>query len=278
MTPPAPALSPGMVRLQAILTSRNCGILDVTEALALDERLSDYVLHVAHAQRVRGDPPVRTISQAVCVLGLSSLGMIAMRGAAMLAFEKAKSCAGFSVEDFWRHSILSAQVAHEMAGRMSARVCALAADQVYACVLLHDIGQLALLIEIGAPYADLRCRLEPGHDDTRLEDERLGRNHATSGAHVAAAWGLPEPVPAEIRLHHVPHRTDGTAELARLIQCSDLIAHAIAAPMGRSAAEIMREIAEPPQTLSSAALVEVVTAATKWYAKVDDLLIAPRAA
>jgi HD-like signal output (HDOD) protein len=268
-----PALSPGMVRLQTLLASRGCGVADVTGALNSDPRLATYVLHVAHVMRERGDPIVKSIPQAVCVLGLSSLAMIAMRGAAMLAFEETQSCGPFDVDEFWRHSILAAHVGRELAGRMPARVNGLSADQLYACVLLHDIGQLVLLRNLGPQYAGLHSHVEAGQDSTRVEDELLGRNHAQVGAQLATQWGLPEPVPERIGMHHVQECPDDRAELARIIATSDRIAHAIASKSRPPPIEIVRSLAKPPQTITTAHLIEVVTSATQWYAKVDLLLL-----
>jgi HD-like signal output (HDOD) protein len=152
-------LSQGMVRLQAVLSSRGCSIKAVCEALEADPRLCAHVLDTANAQRTARDPEVKSIAQAVCALGLSSLGMIAMHGAARLAFEDVQAREGFDVERFWRHSNLSAHIAHEFSGRMPARVSNLSADQLYSCVLLHDIGQLVLLATFDKRYADLRARL-----------------------------------------------------------------------------------------------------------------------
>ena len=268
-----PVLSPGMVRLQALLGSRSCNIKDVSSALDLDPRLSAYVLHVAHVQRERGDPLVKSIPNAVCVLGLSSLGMIAMRGAAMLAFTDAKSCAGFDVQEFWRHSVLAAHVSRELAGKMSVRVNGLSADQLYACVLLHDIGQLVLLQSFGKKFTEVHGHHEAGQDITRIEDELLGHNHAKVGAQVAAAWGLPEPVPERIGMHHVRNCADDKAELSRLVHCADAIAHAIAHNPTAAPADVVRGIADPPQMISAANLAEVVTNAAEWYAKVDEQLL-----
>jgi HD-like signal output (HDOD) protein len=269
-----PALSPGMVRLQALLGSRSCNLKDVSSALELDPRLSAYVLHVAHVQRERGDPLVKSIPNAVCVLGLAALGMIAMRGAAMLAFAEAKSCEGFDVGEFWRHSVLAAHVSRELAGKMAVRVNGLSADQLYACVLLHDIGQLVLLQSFGAKFAEVHGHHEPGQDITRIEDELLGYNHAKVGAQVAAAWGLPEPVPERIGMHHVRQCADDQAELSRLIACADSIAHQVATDRSRAPAEVVRAIADPPHMITSANLAEVVADAAEWYAKIDEQMLA----
>jgi putative nucleotidyltransferase with HDIG domain len=231
------------------------------------------VLHVAHVERARGDPLVKSIPQAVCVLGLSSLGMIAMRGAAMLAFEHVRSRAGFDVDDFWRHSLLAAHVSREMAGRMPARVSGLSADQLYAGVLLHDIGQLVLLENLGPAYADVRCSIDPQQDMIAIEDKLIGRNHAVVGAHLVAQWNLPEAVSGRIALHHAAGCTDESAELARIISSSDRIAHAIAGKQCASPAELVRRITDPPQAINAAVLTEIVASATKWYAQVDQHLL-----
>ncbi len=258
-------LSQGMMRLQTVLTSRGCSIKAVCEALEVDPRLCAHVLEMSNAQRTPRDPEVKSIAQAVCALGLSSLGMIAMRGAALLAFEDVQSRDGFDVERFWRHSTLSAHIAHEFSGRMPARVSNLSADQLYACVLLHDVGQLVLLATFDKRYADLRARVERGQDASRLEDEHFGVNHAAIGAMVATAWGLPEPVPAAIGLHHQSECTGDAAELARIIRTADALSHAIATSPGSTATELVAACIDPPRSLTVSSLNEVAHAAVKWF-------------
>jgi HD-like signal output (HDOD) protein len=258
-------LSQGMLRLQTVLSSRGCSVKAVCEALEVDARLCAHVLETANAQRTPRDPEVKSIAQAVCALGLSSLGMIAMRGAALLAFEDVRSPDGFDVERFWRHSSLSAHIAHEFSGRMPARVSNLSADQLYASVLLHDIGQLVLLATFGKRYADLHARVERGQDGSRMEQEHFGVNHAAIGAMVATAWGLPEPVPAGIGLHHQSECTGDAAELARIIRTADALAHAVASSPGSTPAELVSVCVDPPRSLQASSLTEVAHAAIKWF-------------
>lgn len=265
-----------MVRLQVVLSSRGCSIGAVCEALSLDPDLAARVLASANSQRTARDPEVKSIPQAVCALGLSALGMSAMQGAARMAFDNVTGTTDFSVEAFWRHSSLSAHIAHEFSRRLPARVSNLSADQLYACVLLHDIGQLVLLGTFGARYADLRARLEHGQDAAKVEEAHFGVNHASIGAMVATAWGLPEPVPARIGLHHQPIGNGDAAELARIIRSADALAHGITRQRGWTPGELVVLCTDPPHSVTAAGLLEVAQAATKWFTEQERALATTR--
>src|SRR5690606_28867279 len=69
--------------------------------------------------------------------------------------------------------------------------------------LLHDIGKLALSINIKEEYGGvLRLARQRGVPVWRAELETLGTTHAAVGAYLLAIWGLPAAVVQAVAGHH----------------------------------------------------------------------------
>lgn len=110
-----------------------------------------------------------------------------------------------TMEDFWSSSIHVAIAAREVArlgdkGRP---------DVVFVAGLLHDIGQLVLLMR--APTGFLLAledsrRAGCGRQLDHFEREHLSFDHARVGAALLAAWRLPACLKACIAYHHHPNR------------------------------------------------------------------------
>jgi len=115
-------------------------------------------------------------------------------------------------------------------------------DELFTCGFLHDIGKLMLLDAERERYAELLAEFGSAPDQMHLAERRLfGFDHAVLGAHVLAAWNIPEPVPRVIAWHHAPARAMQDTVIAAMVQTlrlADLLAYVLPMPDTRLAIEI----------------------------------------
>jgi putative nucleotidyltransferase with HDIG domain len=197
-------------------------ISELTQRLATEQGLVLRILRIANSSFYGLGGQVKSLEDAVLILGLRTVHTLAVSVAMMDALSQ-PPCAGFNLTYFWRHSVAVAITTRELTG-----IHHNAPDTAFTNGLLHDIGQITLSICFPDEY---RAMLEYEganpltHPLARHQAERaiLGVDHAEAGAMLARQWGLPEELSAVIANHHAP-TDDGSADTVHL---ADVLAHAL---------------------------------------------------
>jgi diguanylate cyclase (GGDEF)-like protein len=194
----------------------------IAKLIGSDPALSAKILRLTNSPMYGLKSEVRTVSHAICLLGLSAVRPLA------LSFSLVK---GLQVRDkkaltwFWKRSLLSAVAARELSTAINFRL----GEEAFMGALLQDIGILALRQLAGPDYAALA---RPGTSHVLLaEGERtlFGEDHASIGAWLAERWKLPATLCTAIAVSHTPedlpagtHRD--VTQLARLVAVSGEVA------------------------------------------------------
>ena len=195
---------------------------EIAKLIGSDPALSAKLLRLTNSPMYGLKCQVRTVSHAICLLGLSAVRPLA------LSFSLVK---GLQTRDrkaltwFWKRSLLSAVAARELATATNYRL----GEEAFLGALLQDIGILALRQLAGAEYATLA---RPGICHAALaEGERklFGEDHASLGAWMAERWKLPVSLCTAIAGSHAPESLpEGThadiAHLVRLVAVSGEVA------------------------------------------------------
>jgi putative nucleotidyltransferase with HDIG domain len=159
-----------------------------------DPSLSALVLRLANSPLFGVRYPVTGILQAVALLGLNRLRVLASTAA--LRIHVGTGLAMPAVTNCWRHSVACALATQEIAVSSS-----FDGDVAYTAGLLHDIGCFAALGCWPREYSQLlaTCR----HADLlKREVELLGVSHTDAGAFLLQHWGLPSTLVEVARKHH----------------------------------------------------------------------------
>ncbi len=188
------------LRISRLLDDPDAGSDEIARAIAQDPSFTLRLLKVANSVLYRLPSAVGTVSRAVSVIGTSQVRNLA------LSMSVAKSFAGLpntlvSMENFWRHSLLCALIARQLARQ--ARRCD--ADAVFTAGLLHDIGELVIFNR--CPEQAKQALLSVIDNDDELsvfaaERDALGFDHAAVGGALARQWNLPPLLEECIAFHH----------------------------------------------------------------------------
>ncbi|HEY5282735.1 MAG TPA: GGDEF domain-containing protein [Polyangia bacterium] len=195
---------------------------EIAKLIGSDPALSAKLLRLTNSPMYGLKCQVRTVSHAICLLGISAVRPLA------LSFSLVK---GLQTRDkkaltwFWKRSLLSAVAARELAAASNYRL----GEEAFLGALLQDIGILALRQLAGTEYSTLA---RPGIRHAALaaaERQLFGEDHASLGAWLAERWKLPATLCAAIAGSHAPERLpDGThadvAHLVRLVAVSGEVA------------------------------------------------------
>ena len=116
------------------------------------------------------------------------------------------------VRRFWRHSIGSAAIAHELAPWFGVDT-----GLAYVAAVVHDIGRIGLLALDGEAYSRLAtASYQTVEEILEVERVEFGMDHSSAGLLLSQAWGFPETLRNTIANHHQHCRDRSVVGLIQL--------------------------------------------------------------
>ncbi|MBD3221662.1 diguanylate cyclase [bacterium] len=209
--------SPSGVALQILelTASEDASVEDLQRVLVTDPALSGQLLKYANSARARGSTEVRSVSEAVVRLGMSTVRNLAL-GFSLLSAARSGPCERFDYNGFWSRS-LATGVAAQTLGTLLRRVDP---DEAFTCGLLGRIGQLGLASIHPRDYNEVLRRWDGYADDQlrELEREILVVDHDQLTVAMMHSWGLPERYTTSIAaVPRVDHEGEEAPGLARAL-------------------------------------------------------------
>jgi putative nucleotidyltransferase with HDIG domain len=198
--------------------------LDATllaEKMSRDQALAAKMLRLANSSFYGLPAKVRTVREAIVVLGFDSARAMAVAGSVIDAFSGA-ACQRIDVTGFWRHSIAAALCAKNLA-----RHAGLDQDAAFIAGLLHDIGRLVLASGFPDDYAqavDYCVRADTTMSEAELHV--LGVDHERTGQMLAEAWKFPPLIQRAVGRHHAP-ATDELGDVPGVVHAANAMVQAL---------------------------------------------------
>lgn len=215
-----PALPIIVLELLSSFDEPDVDIGRLAEAISHDQALAARTLRVANSSAYGLASKVKSISQAIMVLGFDSVRSLVAAGAIVQVFPGAG--AQRDLAPFWRHSMATA-----VCSRNVARHTRIHPEQAFLAGLLHDIGRLVLATRFPHQYAAaLAWRAANDCWQVDAEQQVLGMNHQQVGLMLAEAWQFPPLIQRAIGYHHAP-AVDDLGELASIVHVANAIVHAL---------------------------------------------------
>ncbi len=196
-----PSIPQAYHQLTAIANDPTKGLADVCRVIERDTAMSAKVLQLVSSSYFGTRRDVRSIQQAVGLLGIELLKVLVLT-ANTFAVAKDIRIEGASLEEFQRFSIACARAAKRMAPPALA-------EEAFTAALVHDLGKLILALG-------------------RLDEAEAGVGHAEVGGYLLGLWGLPFTILEAVAYHHTPSAmTEDKHELLAIV-------HAAGALVGKS--------------------------------------------
>jgi putative nucleotidyltransferase with HDIG domain len=189
--------------------------------MSRDQALAAKILRLANSSFYGLAAKVKTVEQAIVVLGFDSARALAVASSIIETFGASK-CQQIDVASIWRHSIAAA-----LCAKCLARHASLDQDYAFIAGLLHDIGRLVLASSFPDQYAQVdeygkRHDISLGEAELRV----LGVDHQQTGQLLAEAWKFPPLIQRAIGEHHAPASAD-LGNLPGLVHVANAMVHAL---------------------------------------------------
>lgn len=215
-----PALPSIVSELISTFGQPDVSIGELAAKVSKDQALTAKTLRLANSSFYGLQCKVRTIEQAITVLGFDSVRTLVTSAGIIGNFSGAEGA--FDYAAFWRHAVGTALCAKSLA-----RVARCNQEFAFVSGLLHDIGRLVLVTGFPQAYAEARAQRER-LDCSMLDAERaiLGIDHALVGRALAQHWKFPELIRRAIGNHHAPMAAD-LGDIPAVVYVADAITHAL---------------------------------------------------
>lgn len=218
-----PALGDTMSKLQEIGDSEHAHIADVEAVVGADAALVGAVLKEANSTLFGGKNPVTSLRAACMRLGIPRVLALA-REALMSSVLPTQGDVAAIALAAWDRGLLSRKIASLLAEDVG-----LAVPAVNDAMLMHDVGELALLKVLSEVLGTKSLS-----DDEKTQAESiLTKNHEAVGAMVLKSWGMPMDIIRLTACHHeaTPRWTETRTQsaLRNLVRICD---HAAAWTLG----------------------------------------------
>lgn len=212
-----------MVAVQALSTD-DLPASACVDAVERDQSLATRLLRLANSAFYGSRGEVASVEDAVSMLGLRTVASV-VAAVSMHSTLAMVQCKGFRFEAYWRHALTTAIVARELA-----RPAALDPGEAFLTGLLHDVGQLLLVVAC-ADWAERALQLSGEEHIDLCEAERrlIGVSHDEVGADVMRHWHFPERLVVAVAAIHSPLLAPpgDRVSLSGLVRMADLLANHI---------------------------------------------------
>lgn len=232
-----PVMPKATVRLLELLESPDCTARELAEVIETEPALAVRLLKLANSPFYGQRGRIASVARAVVVLGAKTIRSLAMAVWTHTLKAQMRSADEMRLMmPLLQHGLATGVAAQLLAERTNRAL----ADDAFMAGLLHDIGRVALVAELGTRYRE--DILEPALRDLLSLHEQealvLGFDHRALGAQLMAAWGLPGFLAEVAERHHdedlVPDTRNIVAAVALADTCSTRLGFNLATELFRS--------------------------------------------
>jgi HD-like signal output (HDOD) protein len=220
-----PSLPAVVAHLIKVVSSPETSAEDAAEIIEKDPALTTRVLRLANSAFYGMPRSVSSVQSAVVILGFNTIKSLVLGASVMQMFPHNDQKNVLDRVRFWKHSIICAVVAKNIAQSVMNFVF-IDPQSAFCAGIMHDVGKL--IFELFAPkeYAVI-CGVsrEKSTSLFRVESAAMGINHADVGRILSDKWGLPLDLEQTMVYHHDPGAAQKITELVAVVHLADVITH-----------------------------------------------------
>lgn len=195
-----PSLPAVVQEILALAGSMSSTAMEMEELIRQDMVIAGRLLKLVNSPFYGLTKSVSSISQAVSIVGFSSLKSLVMAASAANMMVVDLSCYGFKADGLWKNSIVTAMLARDIARRCG--VDKDEAEEYFMAGLMRDVGMLVLGPILAKNKVNLRKKAGNKDDILTRERRAIGFDHCWAGERVADKWRLPADLALTIGKHH----------------------------------------------------------------------------
>ena len=225
---PSPPLT--CTRMLAAVNDEDSSVESISTIIDQDVALAAKILQLGNSPLFNLRHEVTDVKGALAVLGLDALRQLVLSAEIVKIFKPPRPIRGFSLDEFQRHSHLTAQIAARLPADPSA------VNLRGMAALLHDTGKLILAAHLPRDF-ERACEIAnvEGCAFHVAERRLFGTSHAEIGAYLLHLWGLPLAAVEAVAAHNRPVPSgSGSAglDLIATVHIASALAHDCGGPTG----------------------------------------------
>ncbi|WP_035626800.1 HDOD domain-containing protein [Herminiimonas sp. CN] len=161
----------------------------MTRTVLSDPALTQRVLRLANSAMYSAfGRKINTVSKAIMVLGIESIGHLAL-GLKLIDDLSAASSNSEEARGEMEKAVLAGYIGRQLAASATTGNV----EEAVVCSILHSLGRMMTVFYLPDLWSKLQLRrAAAGQDETRMVDEVLGAQFDELGRRIAQHWGLPE--------------------------------------------------------------------------------------
>lgn len=220
--------SPRGVALAILELSRreNATLGEIARVVQTDPALSGRLIKLANSA-LNGARPVGSVKEAVVRQGMAAVRQLAL-GFSLVDQYCEGACKTFDYQAYWSHSLLMALSMQTLGTRAPVA----AADELFVCGLLAQVGRLALATVYPDEYDAVLMahQADPSQTIVMHERARLETDHIELGMVMMCDWGMPSILVGPLTHYEdpgrppEPHPDSRTLILMRMLRLSHRMA------------------------------------------------------
>ncbi|MBU1626159.1 HDOD domain-containing protein, partial [bacterium] len=203
-----------------LLSDPNVSSKDLQKVITSDSVMAAKILKISNSALYGCSREIKTISQAIVVLGFRTLRNIIVSASTAAMFKRKEQT--FSLKDkiLWEHSICCS-IASQITAK---KIKYPEPEEAFIGGLLHDIGIIVLDISLGNIYNNiLKEAYNKGGSLLNLELDNLGYGHQQVGYVVIRNWNFAKSLQDAIRNHHHPDNESEDKTLTKIVSLANEI-------------------------------------------------------
>ena len=208
------------LRVMEVANDSDSGASDLKDVMECDAALSARILRCVNSSAYSTRVKITNLQQAIAYLGLKQIRNLALTASVSDLFKQEEKIGLYSRTGLWRHLVSVGICSRMIAMRRSINKF----EDAFLAGLLHDIGIVLEDQHVHEPFMTVIQSLDKDQTLAETERSRLGFDHTSLGAKVAATWGFPDVARAAIRYHHVSKNYRGEdLDIVRCVEVANLI-------------------------------------------------------
>jgi putative nucleotidyltransferase with HDIG domain len=212
------SLPQSLSKILELVGSENFSMEDLGDTILNDPGLTGKILKMANSAFYRKDTEIRTVHQAVMMLGMIQVKCLAL-SASIFSPRMLKRRLHLNLKELFRHFISVAIGAKKIAADIGYE----STEEAFIAGLLHDIGILFFIHHFPEDYYEVTRRSASYSSLEAAEKDILGVDHMSIGQMLAEKWHLPEELCNAIMYHHDSTKQPNDTKLADIVCLSVLI-------------------------------------------------------
>lgn len=195
---------------------------ELAAIIGRDSALTAKILGVVSSPAYGRLQKVDSLERLLLSIGVEAIKSLAISASVYHVFSQLGAGTVHDLKRFWRHSLLSADIARQVAAKIGYP----AVDEAYMAGLLHDIGRLLLWVNFPKEYGAILLDADE-ESKVVINGEHNGPvEHAEVGAWLIANWNLPSLMADAVLYHHQPgQRLLDAHELIKIIHLANQLSH-----------------------------------------------------